>query len=102
MTSQETLNDLPTTAIRVLISGRVQGVGFRYSTQQKAQELGISGWVRNRRNGAVEAVFEGAPTSVQTAVAWCHHGPPTAEVTHVETFREATQDLCRFDIRPTT
>ncbi|WP_159787167.1 acylphosphatase [Sodalinema gerasimenkoae] len=102
MTSHETLNDLPATAIRVLISGRVQGVGFRYSTQQKARELGVSGWVRNRRDGSVEAVFEGAPTSVQTAIAWCHHGPAMAEVNHVETFREATQDLCQFDIWPTT
>lgn len=99
--SYEAPKKTPITAIRVLISGRVQGVGFRYSTQQQALELGLSGWVRNRRNGTVEAMFEGDPTLVQDVVAWCHQGPAAAQVQTVETCRENPQELSGFEIRPT-
>ena len=69
--------------VHVMISGKVQGVWFRASTQQKAETLGITGWVRNTREGNVEAVFEGTEDAVQQMVAWCHHGPPLSKVTHV-------------------
>ncbi|MFO8041445.1 MAG: acylphosphatase [Sodalinema sp.] len=101
MKSHDPANNRPTTAIRVMISGRVQGVGFRYSTQQQARQLGVSGWVRNRRNGTVEALFEGDPALVQNAVAWCHQGPAAAEVQTVETCGEPPQQLSDFEIRPT-
>ena len=58
----------------VFISGRVQGVNFRWYTQHKAQQLGLSGWVRNLWDGRVEAVFEGSEPAVRQAVAWCHTG----------------------------
>ena len=72
------------TSVHVLISGKVQGVWFRASTKQKAEELGITGWVRNTSDGKVEAVFEGEEKIVQKMIEWCHHGPPLAKVEHVE------------------
>ncbi|OAB60105.1 hypothetical protein AY600_10945 [Phormidium willei BDU 130791] len=101
MKSHDSANPQPTTAIRVMISGRVQGVGFRYSTQQQALQLGVSGWVRNRRNGTVEALFEGDPTRVQDAVAWCHQGPAAAQIQTVETYRDNPQQFSDFEIWPT-
>lgn len=69
--------------VRVQITGHVQGVFFRDSTRQEAQRLGVSGWVRNRADGSVEAVFEGARESVDQLVAWCETGPPRADVDNV-------------------
>lgn len=68
----------------VIISGLVQGVFFRHETRVRAQSLGISGWVRNRFDGAVEAVFEGPKDKVESIVAWCHRGPSGAVVDSVE------------------
>jgi len=68
----------------VLISGRVQGVWFRASTKDKAEELGIKGWVRNTPDGKVEAVFEGPKEKVDEIIKWCHKGPVLARVTNVE------------------
>jgi len=68
----------------VYISGRVHGVFFRSSTEEKAFELGIKGWVRNLRDGRVEAVFEGEKEKVEEMLRWCHEGPPYARVTNVE------------------
>jgi acylphosphatase len=68
----------------VLISGRVQGVSFRWYTQRKAQGLGLTGWVRNLWDRRVEAVFEGDAEAVRQAVAWCHTGEPPARVSNVE------------------
>jgi len=68
----------------VIISGRVQGVWFRASTKQKAEQLGLTGWVRNTADGCVEAVFEGEEQFVKEMIDWCHHGPPHAEVENVE------------------
>ena len=72
-----------TTTIEVRIEGRVQGVWFRGWTEGQAQALGLSGWVRNRRDGAVEAVFSGPPSAVRAMIEHCHHGPPAARVTRV-------------------
>lgn len=68
----------------VYISGRVQGVFFRSSTEDKALELGMKGWVRNLLDGRVEAIFEGEKEKVEEMLKWCHKGPPYARVTNVE------------------
>jgi acylphosphatase len=69
---------------RLLISGRVQGVYFRAAARQEAQAQQLTGWVRNRPDGHVEAVVEGEEAAVQRFVAWCHSGPPGAQVTAVQ------------------
>jgi acylphosphatase len=71
------------TCVHVIISGRVQGVWFRASTKMKAEQLGIKGWVRNAREGYVEAVFEGEEKLIEEMIKWCHVGPPYAKVTNV-------------------
>jgi acylphosphatase len=68
----------------VVIRGRVQGVGYRAWVQEQALLIDLEGWVRNRRDGAVEAVFAGAEEAVATVVAACHRGPPAARVDAVE------------------
>ena len=65
------------------IHGRVQGVGFRYSMLREAKRLGLSGWVRNRRDGSVEALVQGKADIVAAMVAWSKQGPPDAQVTEV-------------------
>jgi acylphosphatase len=69
---------------RLLVDGRVQGVGYRYSACAEAQRLGLSGWVRNRSDGRVELEAEGPPEMVEALVAWCHRGPVFARVSRVE------------------
>jgi len=71
--------------VHVIVHGRVQGVGYRYGLREQAQKLGITGWVRNRRDDAVEAVLVGDPVAVDTALAWMEHGPAGAEVRSMET-----------------
>ena len=66
------------------MSGRVQGVFFRDTCRRRAHSAGVSGWVRNRADGRVEALFEGAPAAVEALVAWCREGPPQAVVEGVE------------------
>jgi acylphosphatase len=68
----------------VFVTGRVQGVWFRESTRLRADELGVEGFVRNLSDGRVEAVFEGDAEAVRSALEYVRHGPPLAEVTHVE------------------
>lgn len=68
----------------LLISGRVQGVAFRHYTSQFAQSQGVNGWVRNLPSGEVEALLEGEAEAVNRVIAWCQHGPPTAQVTGVK------------------
>jgi acylphosphatase len=83
----------------VLISGLVQGVWFRASTKEKADQLKLAGWVRNTSQGDVEAVFEGEEHVVDEMITWCHHGPPYAQVVNVAVMREPHSDeLKRFDI----
>ncbi len=76
----------------VWVSGRVQMVYFRGSTQQVAREAGLAGWVRNLPDGRVEAVFEGPRQAVQALLDWCRHGPPTAVVEDIEVRWEPPQD----------
>ncbi len=72
------------TRAHVVLSGRVQGVWFRGSTQAQARSRGVTGWVRNRSDGTVEAVLEGKEEAVRAVVDWCHRGPPGASVEKVE------------------
>jgi acylphosphatase len=77
---------------RVLISGRVQGVGFRWSCRRMAESQGVAGWCRNLPDGRVEAVFEGDPAAVDRAVAWSRGGPPSALVTSVDVTPETPEN----------
>ena len=87
-------------AKHLVISGRVQGVGFRYSMSEEAERLGVTGWVRNRRDGTVEAVLDGATEAVDAILAWARRGPRGATVTEVEV-TEIPQSFERFELRPT-
>lgn len=81
----------PGRRLHVLISGRVQGVNFRYATRAAALELGLRGWVRNLRDGNVEAVFEGEEAALKLVLEWCRRGPPAARVEDVEVTWEPAQ-----------
>ena len=70
--------------LHLVIHGRVQGVFFRDSMRREAENLSVSGWVRNRDDGTVEAVVCGEPVAVEAIVRWAHHGPPHAQVKHIE------------------
>jgi len=70
---------------RLQITGRVQGVGFRYALQHEADKLGLTGWVRNRSDGSVEALVQGTPAAVEALTAWARRGPPAARVTDLRT-----------------
>ena len=86
--------------VHVVISGRVQGVWFRSSTKQKAEELGLTGWVRNTPSGCVEAVFEGDEGKVNKMVKWCYQGPPLSNVEKVEIKNQnPTNSFNSFSIR---
>ena len=74
----------------LFISGAVQGVGFRASLETTAGRLDVAGWVRNRRDGRVEALVQGPPAAVRELVQWCHHGPPAARVDLVTTAAQST------------
>lgn len=71
-------------ARRLVIRGRVQGVGYRYALTATAESCGVTGWVRNQRDGTVEAFVQGEPAAVESVIAWCRRGPPVARVTDVE------------------
>jgi acylphosphatase len=86
---------------RVIVSGDVQGVFFRDTCRRTALELGVAGWVRNLPDQTVEAVFEGAPDTVDQLVAWAHHGPPLAIVDRVLVYDDDPEGLHGFEIRPT-
>lgn len=82
----------------VLVSGRVQGVGYRAATWDMAQLLRLNGWVRNLRDGRVEAVFEGPRAQVDEMVRWCHEGPPAAVVREVIVEYEAPEGIQGFEV----
>jgi acylphosphatase len=73
----------PTICRHLSIHGQVQGVGFRWSLAAEAQQRGLSGWVRNRRDGSVEALIFGTSEAVQALTTWAHQGPPSAVVERV-------------------
>lgn len=84
---------------RVVVHGHVQGVFFRDSTRRMARRHGVAGWVANRRDGAVEAVFEGDADSVERLVAFSREGPRGAQVESVEVSKEDPEDLLGFVVR---
>ncbi len=87
--------------VRVRLEGRVQGVGFRYWTERTASDLGLDGWVRNRRDGGVEAVFSGAPEAVAEVIERCRRGPPAARVDYVKVLDETEVPDAGFEVRAT-
>ncbi len=85
---------------RVVISGRVQGVFFRYTTCQEAERLKVNGRVANRSDGTVEAVVEGDKEAVEALITWCHHGPPGAVVRKVEVdWQEYKGEFSSFSVK---
>jgi acylphosphatase len=84
---------------RALIHGRVQGVFFRDTTRRMAAERGVAGWVTNRPDGAVEAVFEGEPEEVEAMLRFAREGPRGADVERVEVSEEEPEGLGGFGIR---
>ena len=84
---------------RVVVSGRVQGVGFRAATRAKAEACGVAGWVRNRSDGSVEAAFEVDAEAVAALVAFCRSGPRLARIERVDVREEASEGLAQFELR---
>jgi acylphosphatase len=84
---------------RVVVRGSVQGVFFRDSCRREASSRGVAGWVTNRPDGAVEAVFEGEPEAVAAMVEWCARGPRGADVSSVDDTAEEPEGLSGFEIR---
>ncbi|WP_270353627.1 acylphosphatase [Microbacterium testaceum] len=87
--------------VTITVSGRVQGVGYRYALQQEASSRGVAGWVRNRRDGRVEARLAGDADAVEDVIAWAHDGSPAAQVDDVDVLDEASELSTGFKIRPT-
>ena len=84
---------------RVVVHGFVQGVYFRDTVRRQAVAKGVAGWVRNNRDGTVEAVFEGEPDAVEQLIALCRDGPRGARVDHVDVVEETPEGLSGFAIR---
>jgi acylphosphatase len=82
-----------------VVTGRVQGVFFRDTARRRAEAAGVVGWISNRPDGAVEAVFEGEPDRVDELVEFCRHGPSRAEVANVEVIDEEPEGLTGFTVR---
>jgi len=78
---------------RLVVRGRVQGVGFRYSAIERARLLGLAGWARNLPDGTVEIVAEGSAESIRLLIEWAQHGPPGARVSRVDTGAAPTDHL---------
>jgi len=88
--------------IRIVVAGRVQGVGFRYATVDAATRIGVRGWVRNTRDGKVEIVTEGSREQTGRLVDWCRQGPALAHVTSVDWSEvPAGEKIAGFEVRPT-
>ena len=86
--------------VHVYVSGEVQGVFFRDSARERAEGLGLTGWVKNLPDGRVEALFEGPSERVREMVRWCEQGPPRAAVEDVQTeFEASKRDLTSFEVR---
>lgn len=79
--------------LQVMVRGRVQGVGYRAWVKHQAIASGLEGWVRNRRDGSVEALFAGAPNHVADMVALCRHGPPSSRVDYVTSETASADEL---------
>lgn len=88
-------------AQRLLITGGVQGVGFRYALQDEARKLGVAGWVRNRSDGSVEALAQGEGDAIEALIAWARQGPPAARVSEVQITPAQEPPHSGFELRPT-
>lgn len=86
--------------LRIRIAGRVQGVAFRDWMERASRKLGLTGWVRNRRDGSVEAVISGEPELVADMVELCRRGPPAAQVSDVAILAEEDATFAAFEIKP--
>ncbi len=91
----------PVVARHLLITGRVQGVSYRATACAEAERLGLAGWVRNRRDGSVEAVVSGPAEVVERFIEWARRGPPAARVDGVAVTAAAPSADAGFDMRPT-
>jgi len=87
--------------VHVIVSGSVQGVGYRYTARMIADEIGVTGWVRNRRDGTVEAEVEGTPDQVDEMLAWMAEGPPGSLVESARVTDAATGGGRGFEVLPT-
>jgi acylphosphatase len=89
-------------SVRLRISGRVQGVGFRYALQSEATRRGLNGWVRNRRDGSVEALVQGEAAVIEALVDWARRGPPGARVDALRSEAASGEaPHAGFELRPT-
>lgn len=95
------MSDDEITTMRLIIVGRVQGVGFRAFAMREAQALGLKGWVRNRSDGSVEAVASGSDQAIKDFVGKCTRGPAAARVTHIDLERVDPPDEKGFVSKPT-
>ena len=92
------------TSRQIRVQGRVQGVGFRYALRDEAERLGVTGWVRNRSDGSVQALLQGEQAAMERLLAWARQGPPGARVAALEEeplAHEFEPPCTRFEIRPT-
>ena len=94
------MNEAPRT-VHLRIEGRVQGVGYRAFVEMRAAALGLNGWVRNRRDGSVEAVVQGPPATVDDMLDACRKGPPGSRVDRIEIIGEGVGAFDGFEVRPT-
>lgn len=84
----------------LFIHGHVQGVGYRFGLERQARRAGVTGWVRNRQDGTVEAVLQGSPEAVEAVTEWARRGPSGARVTDIQV-AEGTGEFDTFEVRPT-
>ncbi|MGV3657105.1 MAG: acylphosphatase [Chitinophagaceae bacterium] len=84
--------------VHLMIRGKVQGVFYRATARQKAEELGLSGWVKNTADESVEATISGTPEAVDAFIAWCWQGPPRAQVAHVQVTPKPDTGLTGFEV----
>lgn len=87
--------------VHVIVSGGVQGVGYRYTMRMIAEDAGVAGWVRNRRDGTVEAEIEGTPEQVDQVLAWMAEGPPGSRVDSAQVTDAAPTGQRGFEVRAT-
>ena len=84
---------------RIVVSGHVQGVFFRDSTRERAEAAGVTGWVRNREDGSVEALLEGTPSAVESVIGFVREGPDRAHVHDIEVSNCAPEGRAAFEVR---
>jgi len=97
--ANDTASDHGTVRAHCWVSGKVQGVFFRANTRKRAEKLGINGWVKNLKDGRVEAVLEGSEEDVKELIGWLHQGPKLAQVEEVEVDWKQPQGLKQFTIK---